>query len=118
MSKTYFAAGNSFASETDVGFDNTWYVLAFDSRKARDDYVSIARDLATRAIRRDQVTAYAENLCLNTNKTNSPKPFSGEYWGIVECYDWKLSEIDGIIGQVEKCDGSSYCVVRRLNKKG
>lgn len=47
----HYAAGNSYASDTSVGFCNTWSAIGFPSRKARDAYVAKATDLATKAIK-------------------------------------------------------------------
>ena len=83
----FYAASNRYASETSVGFANTWFVLVFNSRTARDEYVQQARDLATRAITRRDVPRYADA---------HPKPFSGEYIGILDDHQ----EIPGYVGYV------------------
>lgn len=46
----YYAAKNTYASATDIGFANTWYVLGFATKAMRDLHVKNASDLATRAI--------------------------------------------------------------------
>lgn len=63
----YFAAINSYSSESSVGFANTWSVLVFNSKTKRDEYVSQADDMATRAITKKQIKDYVE----------APKSFSG-----------------------------------------
>ena len=54
----YYAAVNSYATETSIGFANTWSVLGFASRQARDDYVKQATDRATKAITSREIRAY------------------------------------------------------------
>lgn len=44
----YYAAVNSHATETSIGFTNTWGVIGFATRQTRDAYVHRATDLATR----------------------------------------------------------------------
>ena len=83
----FFAAVNGYASETDIGFANTWGVLAFDSRKARDAFVDNDMHLATRAIARSEIARYIDR---------QPRPFSGEKYSIcianIEC--------PGLLGEV------------------
>lgn len=55
----YYAANNSYASPTSVGFDNTWYVVGFATKADRDAYVSAADGMAARAITRREVKSYA-----------------------------------------------------------
>jgi hypothetical protein len=90
----FYAACNYYASESSLGFSNTWYVRVFDSRKARDEYVENARDLATRAITRKEVPGFT---------VEHPKPFSGEYIGIIEYgeHDRERHEIPGCIGYID-----------------
>jgi hypothetical protein len=89
----YYAAVNSYGSETNIGFCNTWNVLAFDSRKSRDEYVDkfSQRNRSVRAILRKEVKIYVE----------SPKPFSGEASAMLpaDVYDPDES-IPGLIGTV------------------
>lgn len=56
----FYAAGNNYANETSVGFCNTWYVIGFATRQTRDAYVQRASDLATRAIKHDEMRKYNE----------------------------------------------------------
>lgn len=37
---TYFAKINSFGSETDAGFANTWQIASFETKAARDAWVA------------------------------------------------------------------------------
>lgn len=111
---TYYAATNSYADDFSVGFSNTWNVMAFDSKAARDAFVASRTDAATRAIPKREVTKYASNWNNLKNEYNRPKPFSCEYWGIVD----DLLEYsphgapDGYLGTVEVCDDYSPCVRR------
>jgi hypothetical protein len=54
----FYAAINTYATELDTGFANTWGVLAFETRAARDEYVKGATDLATRSITKDDIKHY------------------------------------------------------------
>lgn len=54
----YYAAINSYATETSVGFANTWGVVRFADRASRDEYVEEATDLATKAILAKEVKNY------------------------------------------------------------
>jgi hypothetical protein len=58
----YYAAINSYANATSVGFANTWGVLGFASRKMRDAYVKRATDMATCAITSKDVRKYGARL--------------------------------------------------------
>ena len=98
----YYAATNSYASTTSVGFANTWNVLGFHSKAARDAFVESRDDMATRAITKREVTRYASNYVLSRNEYNKPTPFSGQFWGLVSVY-WQ-AEPDGYAGHVMVCD--------------
>lgn len=54
----FYAAINSYSSETSVGFANTWGVIGFEKRQQRDEYVSEANDLATQAISASEIRKY------------------------------------------------------------
>jgi hypothetical protein len=58
MSKTYYAADNEYGNEFDCGFSNTWYVIAFTSKKARDEYVRTSKAKSTRAIKAREIKKY------------------------------------------------------------
>ena len=68
----YYAAQNAYGSETSIGFSNTWYVLAFRSKKCRDAYVLKSDRLDVRPCKRDEITGYV----------GRPKPFTGQFVGI------------------------------------
>jgi hypothetical protein len=55
---TYYAADNHYGSETDIGFANTWYVISFASKVARDAYVANSNKRSTRAIKAREVRQY------------------------------------------------------------
>jgi hypothetical protein len=88
MSRKYYAADNSYGSETSIGFSNTWGVCAFSNKKDRDNYVSRG-DLSTRAIKKTEIKDYFEE---------SPQPFSIERFIIETRYD---CDDPGLIGYVE-----------------
>ncbi len=72
----YYSAHNLWANETSIGFANTWYILAWESRKARDAHVKErCRDPASRAIKRDDIGKYIHR----------PKASSGMRWSVVDC---------------------------------
>ena len=58
----FYAAINSRATETSVGFANTWGVLGFATKVMRDAYVERATDLATKAITSKEVRGYDARL--------------------------------------------------------
>lgn len=62
----FYAANNSYASATDIGFANTWFVVGFETRRERDDYVAAATDMAARAITRAEVRQYAQQDTIPT----------------------------------------------------
>ena len=67
MAKLFYAATNSYATESSIGFTNTWNVYAFKSKELRDEYVADANDLSTRVITKREIGEYIE----------AAKPFSG-----------------------------------------
>jgi hypothetical protein len=54
----YYAAFNSHATETSIGFANTWGVIGFATKAMRDAYVKRTNDLATKAITAKEVGKY------------------------------------------------------------
>lgn len=58
MSKSYYAADNHYGSETDLGFSNTWYVIAFPSAQARDEFVANSSRRSTRSIMASETKGY------------------------------------------------------------
>lgn len=85
----YYAANNQYATDTSVGFGNTWYVLAFVDKKSRDQYVKDAKGLAVCAINRKDIPGYIK----------APKPFSGLKRAITSV----CSNHVGLIGEVSRC---------------
>lgn len=97
-----------YAAINERGFANSWSVLVFSSRKARDEYVE-SQDghlnphhenlIRCRAIKKSQVTAYAANYNMNENRYNKPHPFTEECWMI---YDdtGGVDDIPGYMGYV------------------
>lgn len=104
--KTFYAATNNHANTYSVGFANTWFVMAFGSRKARDAFVAAATDRATRAITKREITRYASNWSETRNEYNRPRPFTNQYWGIVDDTPeyTALGRPDGYLGHVTVCD--------------
>ncbi len=54
----FYAAVNSYATQTSIGFSNTWHAIGFATRQMRDAYVKDAKDLATKAIRSNEIRTY------------------------------------------------------------
>jgi len=81
----YYAVGNYYGTIDSRGFGNTNYVLAFSTRADRQEWLDSTADMSARAILRRDVINLATNANLSTNGTNAPRPFSGEYWALVEC---------------------------------
>ena len=102
----YYAAINTYSTETSVGFANTWGVLVFRDRTARDTYVAEDTRIATKAISRKDVPYYV---------TRAPRPFSGE--ACVICDEGLTDKIDGCIGTIciGTCDTSGY--VQHLTRR-
>lgn len=104
----FYAAINTYASETDTGFSNTWGVLAFSTRAARDAYVESAIDLATRAITRREISNYT---------SRQPRPFTGERYIIERTpRTFDDSAPDGLIGAVAVGYPNDGGYIRSLNQ--
>jgi hypothetical protein len=54
----FYAAVNSYGTETSVGFANTWRALGFKTRQMRDAFVGRAKDMATRPIKAAELGTY------------------------------------------------------------
>ena len=54
----FYAAKNYTASETSIGFANTWYCVGFESKKMRDAHVAESTDKATRSIKASEIGKY------------------------------------------------------------
>ena len=115
--KRYYSAESTHGSESSHGFSNDTIVFAFDSRQARDNYVTKSRNLSCKAILAREVTKCATNFNLSSNHTNAPRPFSGEFWAIIDAYDdaYDGETIHGLIGYVGvPC--SDELIIERLHK--
>jgi hypothetical protein len=86
-----YAATNLYASETSIGFANTWIVRVFDSRSSRDAYVDAARDMATRAITKKEIGRYYD----------APAPFTRQAYCIRPAWMDSLDDVPGLIGTVD-----------------
>ena len=114
MSKRYFSSESAHGSSSSHGFANDTVVMAFNSKKARDEYVENSRNLSCTSIPFARATKEATNYNLTQNRTNAPRPFSCEFWGIVNSGCVKLPA--GCIGTVECCADDDYDLVERLYK--
>lgn len=54
----FYAAKNSWVTETSIGFADTWYVIGFATKQMRDTYVEQAKDRATRTITSQNIKEY------------------------------------------------------------
>jgi hypothetical protein len=100
----FYSAGNCYATETDIGFANTWYIYAFDSKANRDAYVESAADRATRAVKRAEIGKYLGPV----------KPFSGRGY-IVDTYQYSdFIYPKGYVGRVQIAHvGQTQCALLR-----
>lgn len=96
----FYAVNNRYSTETDLGFYNTWFVLAFDTKKNRDAYVENSKCLAVRAIKKSEIKDYVP----------APKPFTCSRRAIV----LSSSEWPGVVGVVELCWPNEMHFVREL----
>lgn len=53
-----YALWNSYASDTDVGFSNTWSAYTFDDSLQRDAWLAKRADMASRACTRAEASKY------------------------------------------------------------
>ena len=101
--KKYYAAENYYGSDTSVGGYNTWFVVAFTSKQARDKWVDDQEPMSARAIRRVEVTKYqTQGGC------KEPMRFTDQYWGFRNILEYTDQHPDGYIGHLEVCDTTFY----------
>jgi hypothetical protein len=105
--KRYYSAESAHGSESSYGFCNDTVVRAFSSKAARDDYVLRSRNISCKTIRAHEATREATNWNLTQNRTNAPRPFSGEFWAIIPPY--YDEDTRGLIGYVSPA--SPYDVI-------
>ena len=110
--KRYYAGESTHGSETSHGFANDWNVYVFESKQARDVFVSERLNLSTIAIKRADVTKYATNMSLTANREIRPRPFTEEFWGIIDNFE----EIPGCVGVVSVCDYNDDYMTERFYK--
>lgn len=105
----FYAAINSYATPTSTGFANTWGVLVFATKSARDTFVDSCDDMATRAIVRKEIKEYV---------TRTPKPFTGERY-VVEHTPSTIdgNAHDGLVGAVGVGHTNDCGYIRRLNNR-
>ena len=95
-----FAANNHYATDTNTGFANTWYVVAFADKQSRDEYVSKAQGMAVKAITKAEISHYVP----------APKHFSGAKRAIGKAFP----EWPGMIGEVYVCHPNDANYLRDL----
>ena len=96
--KKFYSIESAHGSESSRGFANDTIVKVFDSKSARDDYVQKSRNISCGAISAKNATREATNWNLTQNRTNAPRPFSGEFWAIIPPY--YDEDTRGLIGYV------------------
>jgi hypothetical protein len=87
----FYSAHNRYASETRIGFANTWVIWCWETRKARDAYLAQCRDLASRPIRKKEIGQYLY----------APRPFSGEAFRLNPSQTWCDDMPSGFVGEVD-----------------
>ncbi len=104
----FYAADNQYSTPTSVGFSNTWSVLAFESKTARDAWVKMDDGLAARAIKRTEIAKYLDR---------EPKPFTGECYALTRPY-WTEDDCtpSGLIGYISVAHRDDPDFVEPLNK--
>lgn len=99
-----------FVAHNAQGFANSWDVSVFESTETAKNFISDWHSrhpdrpfAACRIIKKSDATRFAGNWNCTRNERYAPKPFSGEYWGIVPDFNDR-DTIDGLIGDVCVCD--------------
>ena len=104
----YYAAESDHGSESSYGFANDITVFVFDSKEHRDAFVDgRIHNISCKAITRKEATSEASNFNCTLNRTTRPRPFVGEYWGIVKPWDYGGyvgEDVTGLIGTLQVCD--------------
>ena len=108
MSKRYFSAESAHGSSTSQGFANDTLVLVFESKTARDNYITSGGNITRRAIKASEATKEATNYSLTQNKAIKPDTFSGEYWGITNDITDYADQVAGCIGELTVCHDDNY----------
>lgn len=57
----FYAADNRYGSETSTGFQNTWVVLAFNTKQERDKFVEKSSRQSTRAIKAKEIKKWVDD---------------------------------------------------------
>ena len=76
----FYAAVNRYATGVSVGFANTWGVIGFATKKARDNFVNHAKDMATRPIKYDEIRIYGGKPGEVELFDDSCKKSAVDYW--------------------------------------
>jgi len=107
----FFLGYSQAGSDVSHGFANDHIVEVYSSKKERDfalAEISI-HNISAIALKKNEVTEYLSNYSLTRNTYNKPRPFSNEFWGIVNNY----KERKGYIGDVEVIS-DWYSTAKRL----
>jgi len=107
--RRYYSAESARGTSSSMGFSNDTIVRVFESKKSRDQYVKDADNISVIAIKRNEVTTHAANWSSTDNCLIEPRPFSGQFWGIVSNpYDDYADDPAGQIGTIEVCNDDLY----------
>lgn len=103
----FYAADNHYSTDTDIGFANTWFVLAFDTKEHRDAWVREANGQAARAITRKQIPKYL---------SDTPKPFTKECYALMNGFidDDRIPE--GFLGYIDVSYPDNEGFIESLSK--
>lgn len=110
--RKYYSSESARGSNESIGFSNDTIVRVFESKKYRDQHVNDPDNISTHAILRSEVTTCAANWSMTDNCLIKPRPFSREFWGIVDRDYGAGYKPEGQIGVIEIVDGDSEpCLV-------
>ena len=122
MSKimNYYTAESARGSSTSMGFSNDTVVKVFSGKASRDAYLAASSNISAVKIRACQATSHAANISLNGNGNGKPRPFTEEFWGLVDYGSEFLhgnEAPEGFIGTLEVCGNGNIpepYVIRRF----
>lgn len=89
--KRFYAAENEYGTKASAGFGDQWYVLAFNNKVDRDNWVISRNTITARNIKRKHVLNYC-----NGNIDGLKRP--DDFWGILNI--GLTSKIPGCMGKV------------------
>ena len=94
----YYLATNRYSWDNQVGFSNTWNVLAFETKALRQQWLTRYEDrhgeqIGVCPIKKREIGKYIRR----------PKPFSGECWAVdTDCSTPFLEDEELVLGYVNR----------------